>query len=240
MILSAAHIQALNAHFDQAHPREVLDWVVRTFGRRAAVVTSLQPTGIVTLHMLREIADRLNAPLPDVLTLDTGNLFEESLALLDQIEQRLDLRVIRVRPELTLAEQAQVYGPALWESCPDQCCQLRKVEPLRRALAGYDAWLTGLRRDQSNTRQTTSVLSWESQFSRVKVAPLATWDEDMVWAYIHAHELPYNALHDLGYPSIGCAPCTQPVVPQNGDKRAGRWSSHAKTECGIHTRLSGK
>lgn len=235
MIHSPAQLPALNNRFDNAHPRIILDWVLRHYDRRLAIVTSFQPTGIVTLHLLHEMIGSRGLSMPDVLTLDTGHLFDESLALMDALEERLDLHLIRVRPALTVEEQAQMYGPALWERCPDLCCHLRKVEPLRQALNDYDAWLTGLRRDQSRTRQTTPVFGWEGQYDRLKVAPLVTWNEDMIWTYIHAHDLPYNPLHDRGFPSIGCAPCTQPVSSHNGDKRAGRWSNRPKTECGIHS-----
>lgn len=235
MTQSALQIQTLNQRFESAHPRLVLDWVLRHYDRRAAVVTSFQPTGIVTLHMLHEITSSRGLPLPDVLTLDTGLLFDESLALMDAVEERFGLQVIRVRPALTVEEQERTYGPALWDRCPDVCCRLRKVEPLRQALASYDAWLTGLRRDQSHTRQVTPVFGWDGQYDLLKVAPLATWTEEMIWTYIHAHELPYNSLHDRGYPSIGCAPCTQPVTAQTDDQRAGRWSDRAKSECGIHS-----
>ncbi len=224
-----ADLNNLNANFETAYPQDVLRWAADTFGLKLAVVTSFQPTGIVTLHMLTEIA-----PETPVLTLDTGLLFPETYALMDDLEARLNLRLIRVRPEQTVEAQAEQYGPALWERNPDRCCELRKVVPLDRALVGYDAWITGLRRDQSKGRATTPILSWDRKYQKVKISPLATWTEDMIWTYIQAHELPYNELHDRNYPSIGCFPCTQPVAPDATDARAGRWSASTKTECGIH------
>jgi adenylyl-sulfate kinase len=225
----------LNTSFEEAYPQEVLRWAAESYGDRLAVVTSFQPTGIVTLHMLSEIV-----PKTTVLTLDTGLLFPETYTLMDELEQRLNLRLIRVRPRQTVEQQTRTHGANLWEHDPDKCCNMRKTIPLGRMLGGYDAWITGLRRDQSNGRRATPVVSWDSKHEKVKLSPLATWTEDMVWAYIHAHELPYNPLHDQNYSSIGCYPCTQPVAPDSPDKRAGRWSGHGKTECGIHIATENK
>ncbi len=222
-------LQHLAHEFERASPQDVLRWAANTFGARLAVVTSFQPTGIVTLHMLSEIA-----PGTPVLTLDTGLLFPETYTLMDTIEARLSVNLIRIRPAQTVEQQATEYGPALWERNPDQCCGLRKTEPLDRALTHYGAWITGLRRDQSPGRASTPVVAWDRKHNNVKLSPFATWDESMIWTYIQAYELPYNPLHDQGYASIGCYPCTRPVDPTSGDRRSGRWVGHAKTECGIH------
>jgi phosphoadenosine phosphosulfate reductase len=222
-------LKALNEDFESAYPQDILRWAAEQFGQKLAIVTSFQPTGIVTLHMMSEIA-----PDTPVLTLDTGLLFPETYALMDELELRLGLNLIRVRPAQTVAEQAQSYGAELWARDPDQCCNLRKTVPLAEALAGYEAWVTGLRRDQSSGRANTPLVSWDNKYNRVKLSPLANWTEEMVWTYIHAHSLPYNTLHEQGYPSIGCYPCTQPVAPDAADKRAGRWAGSGKTECGIH------
>ncbi len=229
MRVTPESITALAAELENAYPQDILRWAAETFGEQLAVVTSFQPTGIVTLHMLSEIA-----PHTAVLTLDTGLLFPETYALMDEVEQRLDLNLIRIRPAQTVAQQAHMHGAALWEREPDRCCELRKTAPLDAALAGFDAWITGLRRDQSDGRKATPVLSWDQKHSMVKLSPFVTWTEDMIWTYLHAHELPYNALHEQGYPSIGCQVCTQRPDPSAADKRAGRWVNHAKTECGIH------
>jgi phosphoadenosine phosphosulfate reductase len=218
----------LNTEFEKAYPQAILDWAVKTYGDRLVVVTSFQPTGIVTLHMLHEIA-----PDVPVLTLDTGLLFPETYALMDMLEDHLKLKLIRVRAEQTVAQQAERYGERLWERDPDQCCNLRKTVPLDTALNGYGAWVTGLRRDQSEGRKTTPIVSWDKRNNMVKLSPLATWTETMVWTYLRAYELPYNTLHDRHYLSIGCWPCTQPVQPGE-DSRAGRWAGQGKTECGIH------
>jgi phosphoadenosine phosphosulfate reductase len=144
------------------------------------------------------------------------------------------LKLIRVKPALTLEQQAEKYGAALWERDNDACCQIRKVAPLGPALTGYEAWITGLRRDQSG-RGNTPIVSWDKKYQLVKLCPFANWTEDLMWLYINSHELPYNALHDKGYPSIGCNTpvCTQPVT-EGGNERSGRWVNSNKTECGIH------
>jgi phosphoadenosine phosphosulfate reductase len=221
----------LNQHFENAAPQDVLRWAWDNFGNDLALVSSFQPTGLVTLHMLREFAPDVN-----VLTLDTGLLFPETVALIDTWERKFNLNLTRVRPTQTVAQQAAEHGSALWERDADQCCNLRKTQPLDVALKPFAAWITGLRRDQSEGRKTVPVISWDAKYNMVKLSPLATWSEDMIWTYLRAHELPYNALHDRNYKSIGCWPCTR-ATAVGEDKRAGRWSGQAKTECGIHISL---
>jgi len=228
-VLDEATLSAISDDLETAHPTAILRWAAETFGDRLAVVTSFQPTGIVTLHMLADIA-----PRTPVLTLDTGLLFPETYELMDELEQRFQLNLIRLRPEQTVEQQAEAHGPALWGRDPNQCCNLRKVIPLDTAMAGYAAWVTGLRRDQSERRANTPVVSWDRKREVVKLCPFAAWTEDMVWTYIEEYALPYNRLHDQNYPSIGCWPCTQPVTPDTTDKRAGRWANRDKSECGIH------
>jgi phosphoadenosine phosphosulfate reductase len=214
--------------FEGASPQEILAWAVEYYQESLVLVTSFQPTGIVTLHMLHEIGANTQ-----VITLDTGVLFPETYTLMDQLEQAFNLRLKRIRPELSIAQQAAQYGDNLWSRDPDECCHIRKTLPLKRALEGYRAWITGLRRDQSRTRSQTPVISWDQRYGLVKLCPFADWTEEMIWTYIHAHALPYNELHDRGYPSIGCTHCTQ-AVAAGQDARSGRWANHAKTECGIH------
>jgi phosphoadenosine phosphosulfate reductase len=230
MAINLADLTPTLAHFDaeSAYPQDVLRWGVEQFGSRLTVVTSFQPTGIVTLHMLREIAPDLT-----ILTLDTGLLFPETLALTAQLERLWGINIVRVRPGQTVAEQAAAHGEALWSNDPDRCCHLRKTLPLDAALHAFDAWITGLRRDQSEGRRATPIISWDEKRGKVKLSPFAAWTEDMVWTYLHAHDLPYNPLHDQGYPSIGCQPCTRPVATGE-DGRSGRWAGQPKTECGIH------
>jgi phosphoadenosine phosphosulfate reductase len=227
--MDTAELQSISADFETAHPADILRWASDTFGERLAVVTSFQPTGIVTLHMLTAVA-----PRTPILTLDTGLLFGETYELTREMEQRFNLNLIRVKPKQTIAEQAASYGEALWDQDPNLCCNLRKVVPLDTALAGYDAWVTGLRRDQSERRGSTAIVSWDKKHQKVKLCPFATWTEAMVWDYIETYHLPYNELHDQNYPSIGCWPCTLPVAEDAIDRRAGRWANQGKTECGIH------
>lgn len=227
------NIDTLQSQFETASPQTILRWAVEQYGRRLAVVTSFQPTGIATIHMLNDIA-----PGVPVITLDTGLLFPETYQLMDELESRFNLNLIRVQPKQTIAQQAEKYGDALWERDPDRCCHLRKTVPLCDALEGYEAWIAGLRRDQSTQRANIPIISWDERNQLVKLNPFANWTESMLWTYIHAHELPYNTLHDRGYPSIGCTTCTRAVQPE-ADGRSGRWSNHEKTECGIHVTLIG-
>jgi phosphoadenosine phosphosulfate reductase len=224
----------LNLQLEQAAPQDILRWAADTYGDGQALVTSFQPTGLVMLHMLLDIA-----PTISILTLDTGLLFPETYALVEQWERQFNLTVTRVRAAQTVAQQAETYGDALWQRNPDQCCHLRKTVPLGDTLRGYAAWITGIRRDQAETRRGSAVVSWDSKYDNVKLAPLATWTEEMVWTYIRAYDLPYNPLHDQNYVSIGCQPCTRAVRPGE-DARAGRWSGQAKIECGIHLPLEKK
>ena len=219
-------LNALNATL--VYPEDILRWSVDTYGDRLAVVTSFQVTGIVTLHMLSEMG--LNV---DVLTVDTGLLFSETYDLMARVQDRLKFNLIPVRAELNVEQQNAQYGDALWTRDADACCRMRKVVPLDRVLVGYDAWIAGLRRDQSKTRSSLQAVSWDKRNEKVKISPLIDWTEEMVWTYIHAYDLPYNVLHDQGYPSIGCYTCTQPVEAGQ-DIRAGRWANSSKTECGIH------
>lgn len=217
-------LQELQSKYNKAYPQEVLRYAVDTYGDGLAVVTSFQITGIVTLHMLREITDDVQ-----VFTLDTGLLFPETYQLMEELEEKLDIQIQRVKPDLTIPQQARKHGSLLWETNPDNCCQLRKTIPLTNILSNYDAWITGLRRDQSPTRANIPVIDWDERYNLVKLCPFANWTEDMLWTYINAYELPYNSLHRRGYSSIGCYTCTRPAIG-----REGRWANKAKTECGIH------
>ena len=221
-------IETITQELECASPFEILSWASATYGEQLAIVTSFQLTGIVTLHMMRRIA-----PKTPVLTLDTGLLFPETLDLTDQLESRFELNLRRIKPRQTPKQQARDYGDRLWERNPDRCCHIRKTIPLRDALDGFDAWVTGLRRDQSKRRAATAVVSRDRRNGLIKIAPFVNWTADQVWRYIRAHDLPYNPLHDQGYPSIGCWPCTRAIHTAE-DSRSGRWSNWSKTECGIH------
>lgn len=181
---------------------------------------------------LVDMWSRIN-PGGHVFYLDTDLLFPETYATRDRLLARYPVTLTRYAPLLSLAEQAAEHGDQLWARDPDRCCGLRKVEPLKRALRRLDGWITGIRREQAPTRAGARVVEWDSKFGLLKVNPLAAWTWEQVWAYIGQHDVPYNPLHDQGYPSIGCQPCTRAVQPGE-DPRAGRWSGFNKTECGLH------
>lgn len=206
----------------------ILRWAVDTFGDEIVLACSCGPEDLVILDQLTRITSR-----PKVFFLDTDKHFEETYATKEKLEQKYDFTFIVVKAELTLAEQAATYGANLWEHNPNLCCQLRKVNPLKQILNKYRAWITGIRREQSPTRANAKVVEWDHLFSLMKVNPLVGWTKEDVWTYIRAHDLPYNPLHDQHYPSIGCSVCTKPVK-LGEDERAGRWSGHEKTECGLH------
>jgi phosphoadenosine phosphosulfate reductase len=222
---------------DQVSPEswtaeQVLQWAFETYRNGVAIASGFGAEGIVTI----DIAAQIN-PHPAVFTLDTGYLFPETLALIEKVERRYGIRVHRIASSVTPAAQAELYQPALWSRNPDLCCRIRKVEPLRRKLAGLRAWVTAIRQDQTLARQNARKIEWDSRFQLVKINPLADWTSEMVWSYIRTHRLDYNPLHDQGYPSIGCTHCTRPIKAGESP-RAGRWSGLAKTECGIHDRQS--
>jgi phosphoadenosine phosphosulfate reductase len=225
-----ATLAALNDRFAAAAPAAVVAWAVAQFPGRLAVSCSF---GGASGMVLVDLALRLDPAVP-VVYVDTDFLFPETYATVRAVEQRYGIRAVAVRSVLPPETQARLYGPALWERDADACCALRKVEPMQAVLSRFDAYLTGLRRDQAATRAETPIVQWDAKFGLLKLNPLATWSEREVWAYIVAHDLPYNPLHDRGYPSIGCTNCTRPVAP-GADPRSGRWSGSEKVECGLHT-----
>jgi phosphoadenosine phosphosulfate reductase len=212
-----------------AHPRDVLRWAVERFYPRLTMATAFGPEGCVILHLLSEIEPRVR-----VFNLDTGYQFAETLALRDRIAERYGIEVEMIRPSTTVAEYEALHGGPVYAHDTDRCCADRKLGPLRRAVAGYDAWISAIRADQSAHRKQASVVGWDAKFGLVKVNPLLTWTKRDVWAFVVSNKVPYNPLHDQGYPSIGCWPCTRPVTP-GGDERDGRWAGQAKTECGLHS-----
>ncbi|MCC7517981.1 MAG: phosphoadenylyl-sulfate reductase [Verrucomicrobiae bacterium] len=232
--LSPAEFEASAARLATAEPEDSLRWTWERFGAHAAIGTSFQGAGIVILHLARE----LDLGFP-AFTLDTGLIFPETLELKRRLEERLEITIETVEPEISVAEQARLHGEALWERDPDACCTLRKVAPLRRKLFELNGWITGLRREQSDARANVAVLELHdiegAEGRRVaKINPLALWERARVWDYLRRHHLPWNPLHDRGYRSIGCRPCTR-SFGENGAERAGRWTGFGKTECGIHT-----
>lgn len=224
-----AELKAVSDSFERRPPQEVLRWALDTFpDDRIALACSFGAEDVALVHMVSEIR-----PGARVFYLDTDLLFPETYATRDRIAETLPVRLERIFPLLTLAEQAQRHGDELWRSDPDQCCAIRKVEPLGRVLGSLDCWITGIRRDQSPTRAGAGIVEHDARFGLVKVNPLAAWTWEHVWHYIRSHRVPYNPLHDQNYPSIGCTHCTRPVAPGE-DPRAGRWAGFNKTECGLH------
>lgn len=165
--------------------------------------------------------------------LDTNFLFPESYEVIEKVQAKYDVRMTQVLPRLTPEEQATAHGDELWSRDPDACCGIRKVEPLQRVLGTLKAWITGIRREQSPFRANAQVVEWDAKFNLLKINPLVAWTNKDVWTYILENQVPYNVLHDQGYPSIGCTHCTRAVKPGE-DPRAGRWAGHQKTECGLH------
>jgi phosphoadenosine phosphosulfate reductase len=228
-----ANLAPLNRRFEKLQAADVLRWGLTTFADDIVLSTGFGPSGIVLMHMVSQIR-----PKTAVFYLQTNLFFSETLALRDQLSERLGMQFVEVHSGLSLNEQAHQFGAALWQRNPDLCCRLRKVEPLRRYLANKKAWITGIRRDQSPTRRQAQIVSWDNANHLVKLCPLASWTQDQVWEYIDQHDLPTNILHDEGYPSIGCMPCTRPVAAGEAE-RAGRWAGTDKLECGIHIQPDG-
>lgn len=206
---------------------ELIRWAHAEFGERLCLTCSWQKQSSVLVHMVSELGLDI-----DVIELDTHLFFRESYETRDRLVARYGLTLIR--PQImTVAEQHARVGPNLWETDPDRCCHIRKVEPLIQALRPYQAWISGIRRDQSPSRAGTPKVVWSERYGVYKVHPLADWTEKDVWRYILEHDIPYNPLHDAGYRSIGCIPCTRPTAPDE-EERAGRWAGSDKLECGIH------
>ena len=219
--------EAVAAELEEKTAVEAIEWMFEAFGQSHYIACSFQKTSSVTAHL----ASRINSEAR-FFYLDTDVLFPETYETRDRLAAALGVEFDRFQ-DLTLEEQAARYGEELWKSDPDACCGLRKVEPLRRALSGVDCWLAGVRREDSASRAGTPKLAWDKRFGLWKLNPLADWTERDVWNHIREHDLPYNPLHDRGYPSIGCTHCTKPVGP-GGAPRAGRWAGLEKTECGIN------
>jgi phosphoadenylyl-sulfate reductase (thioredoxin) len=221
-----------------AAPERILAAVAERFPGKVGFATGFGAEGCVLI----DVAARARIPL-DVFTLDTGFLFPETYALWKRLEARYGIviravRAPRLRPGYagsTLGVNGPEEDPTPWQTDSDRCCELRKVLPLRAELARLDAWATAIRRDQTPDRAGARVVEWDEKFGLVKVSPLAAWTARDVWAYVRAHDVPTNPLHEQGYTSIGCAPCTTPVVAGE-DPRAGRWRGRQKTECGLHSR----
>ena len=232
--MTALALTGAAAELEGQRPEAVLEWAYRTYGR-VAIVSSFQAESSVLIHMAASIVER-----PDVITLDTGRLHEETYDVIDRIQRRYAIRLHVQAPQPDeVAGLVASGGPNLFRESVElrqRCCEIRKVRPLRRALAGFDAWVTGIRRDQSGSRRRTPAVQADRAHGGIaKIAPLVRWTRDEVWSYIREHELDYHELYERGYASIGCAPCTRPIQAWE-DERAGRWwweRSEVK-ECGLH------
>ena len=228
---SIAELKSLSDSLESKQPQDVLTSALERYAQKIVVACSFGAEDVALVDMVH----RINPSVP-LFYLDTDFLFPETYATRDRIIQHYDLKpaqVLQVKSLLTPERQAEQYGEALWSKEPDRCCQLRKVEPLTRVLKDFNAWITGIRRDQAPSRANAGLIEWDQKFDLVKVNPLARWSWAEVWTYIRVYEVPYNPLHDQNYPSIGCTYCTAPVAPGE-DPRAGRWKNFAKTECGLH------
>jgi len=221
-------LRAVSEGFEGASPEAVLYWAAGEFGGEVALATGFGAEGCVLIDMLARVAPRMR-----VFYLDTDLLFPETYALVESLRARYGVSFERRATPLSLAAQSELYGERLWERDPEECCRLRKVEPLREMLAGLRAWVTAIRREQTPARAGAGVVERDAKFGLVKINPLAGWSARDVWDYVVKNDVPYNPLHDLSYASVGCVPCTTPVRIGE-DPRAGRWRGTAKTECGLH------
>jgi phosphoadenosine phosphosulfate reductase len=221
-----------------ASAEQVLAWTAATFADRFIVASNMQDAVLVDLAAravsMSRPCEQASGPAFDVLFLETGYHFTETIGTRDAVATTYDVRIVNAEPEHSVAEQDTLLGKDLFAREPDRCCFLRKVVPLQRTLAGYDAWVTGVRRVEAPTRANTPLVTWDEKFGLVKVNPLAAWSDEDMDAYIDAHRILVNPLMAEGYPSIGCRPCTTKPLPGT-DPRSGRWTGRAKTECGLHT-----
>nr|WP_295971300.1 phosphoadenylyl-sulfate reductase [uncultured Bacillus sp.] len=208
---------------------ETLKWAYSHYGSQLIYACSFGIEGIVLVDLIAKVHQQAK-----VVFLDTDLHFAETYQLIEKVKERYpDLQIELKKPSITLAMQAKKYGEELWKTQPNKCCEIRKIIPLNEVLSGATAWLSGLRRDQSETRRNTQFINKDDRFKSVKICPLIHWTWKDIWRYAHKHQLDYNQLHDNGYPSIGCSPCTLPAINAE-DLRSGRWSGTAKTECGLH------
>ncbi|GGA04741.1 phosphoadenosine phosphosulfate reductase [Paenibacillus marchantiophytorum] len=222
-----AFVSKAAEEFENQPPEAILKLAVDTFSS-LTLACSFGAEDVVLVDMLRKIS-----PNVDIFYLDTNVHFDETYETRDRLEKHYGTKFVQVLPKLTLDEQAEKFGDELWKTDANQCCNIRKVDPLTDILKNYDAWITGIRRDQAPTRANAKKVEYDVKFGLIKFNPLASWTTDDVWNYIRENNVIYNPLHDRNFPSIGCTHCTRPVA-DGEDPRAGRWASLEKTECGLH------
>ncbi len=228
-VVDLAALEAASQSLEAAHPREIIAWAVERYFPKLTMATAFGPEGCVIIHFLSQVEPRTH-----VFNLDTGYQFPETLELRERIQRRYGVEIeLKGHPQSVAQYEAANGGP-LYKTNPDQCCADRKVNVLRGAAQGMLAWMSGIRRDQSTDRAKVAIVGWDKKFKLVKISPLANWTKGQVWDLIVREQIPYNPLHDQGFTSIGCWPCTRAVM-YGEDERAGRWSGTAKTECGLHT-----
>ncbi|MDR1963820.1 MAG: phosphoadenylyl-sulfate reductase [Planctomycetaceae bacterium] len=221
-------IKYWNEKLEGSDPETILRWAIKTYAPKLTMGTALGSSGCVILSILARIETKI-----PVFNLDTGYQFPETLELLERIRLKYGIEIVRRSAKLSVAEYEAIHDGPLYRIDSDRCCYDRKICVLESIAPDYDAWISGLRRDQGPTRANTPVVGWDARFGLVKIAPLALWTNKDVWNTIVTESIPYNVLFDRGYKSIGCAPCTRPTLPDE-DERAGRWSGQLKTECGLH------
>lgn len=222
-----ALIRKMEVELENETPEAIIKWAVETFPN-ITFACSFGAEDVVLVDMLQKIS-----PKTDIFYLDTDFHFKETYETRDKLIERYGLKFVEMKPLITPEEQAAQHGEELWKSDPTGCCNIRKVEPLTRVLGRYEAWITGIRRDQAPTRANAKKIEYDAKFGLIKFNPIASWTSEDVWNYIRENDVPYNELHDRNYPSIGCEHCTRPVMPGE-DPRAGRWAGNEKTECGLH------
>ena len=224
-----AELSRVSAELESATPVEILTWAIERFAPRFTMATAFGPEGMCLIHMLAELGGKT-----PIFNLDTGYQFAETLELREQVKRRYGIEVEYKRPSTSVEEYEALNGGPVYRTDPNRCCAERKIAVLHQAALGFHAWASAIRRDQSADRAKAAIVGWDAKFHLVKISPLANWTKQQVWGFISQHEIPYNPLHDQGYASVGCWPCTRSILAGE-DERAGRWSGFAKTECGLHT-----
>jgi phosphoadenosine phosphosulfate reductase len=225
-----AELAEASARLETATPDEIIAWAGERFGDKLAMATAFGPEGCLLLSIIARVA-----PQTYLFNLETGYQFQATLDLRERIMQKYGIHVDLLQPELSVPEYEAQHGGPLYATNPNQCCFDRKIKVLHRGAEGRHAWMSGIRRDQSPDRARSPIVGWDKKFGLVKISPLANATKKGVWSRIVAEDVPYNPMHNEGYPSIGCWPCTQKVLDAGADERAGRWAGTQKTECGLHS-----